>query len=129
MARNDKTVRSKEGTLTIGNQDIDVVNIEATIAISTTTTDWSNRPEGYTGWTRVHSSGTYEWEGISSNAEKALVDTNGHPLEDDAEIQFNNPNGSYVFRELTPSEIPLNWDMSSFAEGSVSWEADLVRLP
>ncbi|EMA47995.1 hypothetical protein [Halococcus saccharolyticus] len=129
MARNQKTVRSKEGTLTIGNQDIDVTNVEATIEISLSSTDWSNRPEQYTGWTSVHTTGTYEWEGVSSEAETALVDTNGHPLEEDAEIQFNNPNGSYVFREVYPASVAPSWDMSSFAEGSVEWEADIARLP
>lgn len=128
-ARRNKTVRSKEGTLTVGNQDIDITNIEATISISTTQVDWSNRPEQYTGWTSVHSSGSYEWSGVSGAAESALMNTDGHPLEDDAEIQFNNPNGSYVWREVYPSELAPSWDMSSLAEGSVSWEADVVRLP
>lgn len=129
MARNSKTVRSKEGTLTISNTDIDVTNVEATITINNTQVDWSNRPEQYTGWTSVHSSGSYEWSGVSNAAETALVDTDGHPLEEDAEIQFTINGNSYVFREVYPSEIAPAWDMSSLAEGSVSWESDIVRLP
>jgi len=119
-------VTGKDATLSVGNRDIRITNFEWDFSSETSTSEFNNRVEGFTGYTTQETTGSYEWDGEIERNVAFVLNQDGTPRYD-IRFTYQTPYMIYRFNRVRLQGLSGSNPSDGKVDRTVDWRADIMR--